>query len=92
MLFRSGIVQKPALCMEPPAGADPGAALKGKRPIYLADRGGFAEVPVFDGDRLGYGNRMKGPAVIETVNTTIVVPDDFALAVDAVGTCVLDIL
>jgi len=47
-------------------------------------------VPVFDGDRLGYGNRIKGPAVIETVNTTILVPDDFALAVDAVGTCVLD--
>jgi hypothetical protein len=32
---------------------------------------------------------MQGPAVIETVNTTIILPDDFALAVDPVGTCVL---
>ena len=89
-LVATGIVQKPALCREPAVGADPVAALKGKRPVYLSDRGGFLEVPVFDGDRLGYGNRIKGPAVIETVNTTILVPDDFALAVDAVGTCVLD--
>jgi N-methylhydantoinase A len=88
-LIATGIVPQPALAIEPQAGADPATALKGKRPIHLAERGGFIEVPVFDGDRLRHGNRMKGPAVIESVNTTILVPGDFALAVDAAGTCVL---
>ena len=31
----------------------------------------------------------KGPPLIETVNTTIVVAEGFHLRVDAVGTCVL---
>jgi N-methylhydantoinase A len=87
-----GLVPQPALAIEPQAGAEPATALKGKRAIHLAERGGFIEVPVFDGDRLRHGNSLKGPAVIESVNTTIVVPGDFALAVDAAGTCVLSAL
>jgi len=88
-LVADGIVPKPVLAAEPHAGEDPAAACKGARPIYLPDRGGFCEVPVYDGDRLRHGNRIEGPAVIETANTTIVLPDGFALVVDAVGTCVL---
>ncbi len=88
-LVATGLVQKPVLAAEPHAGEDATAARKGARPIYLPERGGFAEVAVYDGDRLRHGNRMRGPAVIETVNTTIILPDGFALAVDAVGTSVL---
>ncbi len=88
-LVATGIVPKPALAAEPRAGDDPAAARKSTRPIYLPERGGFCAVPVYDGDRLRHGNRMAGPAVIETVNTTMILPDGFALAVDAVGTCVL---
>ena len=88
-LVAIGIVQKPVLAAEPRACADSAAARKGRRPIYLLGRGDFCEVPVCDGARLQHGNQMQGPAVIETVNTTIILPDGFALAVDPVGTCVL---
>ena len=88
-LVATGIVQKPELTTEPRAGTDASAARKGDRPIYLSERSGFFEVPVFDGDRLRHGNCLRGPAVIEAVNTTIVLSDGFSLAVDAVGTCVL---
>ncbi len=88
-LVAIGIVQKPVLAAEPRACADSAAARKGRRPIYLLGRGDFCEVPVYDGARLQHGNQMQGPAVIETVNTTIILPDGFALAVDPVGTCVL---
>jgi N-methylhydantoinase A len=84
-----GLVQKPALPMEPFAGADAQAALKGRRSMYLGSCDDFVAVDVYDGDRLRHGNTLAGPALIETVNTTIVLSDSFRLTVDAVGTCVL---
>ena len=88
-LVATGIVQKPALTAEPRVEADASVARKGDRPIYLPERGGFFEVPVFDGDQLRHGNQLRGPAVIEAVNTTIILPESFSLAVDTVGTCLL---
>ncbi len=88
-LVATGGVEKPPLPREPAAGDDPGAAVKGRRPIYLPDVAAFANVTVYDGDALRHGNWIAGPAVIETVNTTIIVHSDFDLVVDAVGTCVL---
>jgi N-methylhydantoinase A len=84
-----GLVRKPALPMEPFAGADAHAALKGRRPMYLGSCDDFVDIDMYDGDRLRHGNTFAGPALIETVNTTIVVSDGFSLTVDAVGTCVL---
>jgi N-methylhydantoinase A len=90
-LTATGLVDKPKIPVTAMAGQDPRAAHKNNRPIYLPLRDAFIEVPVFDGDRLEHGNTIFGPAVVESVNTTIIVPDDFDLRVDAVGTCVLTI-
>ena len=84
-----GRVEKPVLVEEPFAGADPKPAFKGRRSMYLPSQAAFVEVDVFDGDRLRHGNRLSGPALVESVNATIVVPDGFALAVDSLGTSVL---
>ena len=88
-LVATGLVQKPNLIEEAKTADDVSTALKGRRSIYLAAISGFADVPVFDGDKLRHGHEVEGPAVIESVNTTIIVPGDFSLSVDAVGTCVL---
>lgn len=84
-----GLVEKPELPVEAVASVNVGAARKGRRPIYLGSREAFADVPVYDGDKLRHGHVLEGPALIETVNTTIVVPDSFHCRVDAAGTCVL---
>jgi N-methylhydantoinase A len=86
-LAATGIVRKPVLPVEPRSGED--SPRKGERAIYLPGRNAFAPVPVFDGDGLRHGNRILGPAVIEAVNTTIILPGDWDLDVDAVGTCIL---
>jgi N-methylhydantoinase A/oxoprolinase/acetone carboxylase beta subunit len=49
----------------------------------------FAQVPVYDGDRLGHGQRVDGPAIIESVNTTIVVPAGYRAEYDAMDNCLL---
>ena len=64
-------------------------ALKGRRPVYLPERERFARVPVYDGDRLCHGNRVAGPAIIESVNTTILVPSGYGAQYDALGSCIL---
>lgn len=87
-----GQVEKPSLPHEPFAGEDASRALKGRREIYLQSRGGYLEVDVYDADKLAHGNHFKGPALVESVNSTIVVPEEFSLTVDALGTCILQMI
>lgn len=61
------------------------AAKRGKRSVYWADLKKGVATPVFDGALLVPGNRIKGPAVIETTDTTVAVQPGCALAVDAHG-------
>ena len=84
-----GVTDKPSLERQRRAGASCARALKGRRPIYLPERKGFRSVPVYDGDRLVHRNRLRGPAIIESVNTTIMVPAGYAAEYDPVGSCVL---
>jgi N-methylhydantoinase A len=66
--------------------AVPGArALLGKRNIYWAELKKAVTSPIYDGALLVPGNRMRGPAVIETTDTTVVVHPGRALEVDAFG-------
>jgi N-methylhydantoinase A len=88
-LAASGVTEKPPLAREPRRAPSPAAALKGRRPVWLAARARFGRVPVYDGERLGHGNRLAGPAVVETANTSIVVPPRWRAEYDAVGNCVL---
>jgi N-methylhydantoinase A len=55
------------------------------RPIYWADLQRQEETPIFDGAHLRPGNRIVGPAVIETSATTVVVHPGRTLAVDGFG-------
>ena len=84
-----GVTDKPSLERQRRAGASCARALKGRRPIYLPERKGYRGVPVYDGDRLVHGNRLAGPAIIESVNTTIMVPTGYAAVYNPVGSCVL---
>jgi N-methylhydantoinase A len=61
------------------------AALRGRRPVYLPDLKDFSELEVWDGDHLPKGARLKGPVIVEQVNTTIFVPSQYELELDQFG-------
>jgi N-methylhydantoinase A len=63
---------------------DPQAG-RGKRSIFWADMKKIVSTPIYDGALLAPGNRIKGPAVIETTDTTVVVHPGRSLRVDAFG-------
>jgi N-methylhydantoinase A len=60
-------------------------ASRGKRSVYWADLKRTSSTLIYDGALLVPGNRITGPAVVETTDTTVVVHPRRALAVDAYG-------
>lgn len=67
-----GRVDRPAL-PRLAAGDAPADAIRSRRPMIFSADGAAIEGPVYDGERLGAGATIAGPAVIEEVTTTIVV-------------------
>ncbi|MEW5888095.1 MAG: hydantoinase/oxoprolinase family protein [Pseudomonadota bacterium] len=84
-----GTTDKPAYRQEAWAGEDADAALKGRRSVYIPESQAFQEVPVYDGHKMGYGNRVDGPAMIEQETTAIFVSASYDCVVDAYGSFAL---
>jgi len=55
------------------AGSGAEAARKGSRPAYFREAGDFVPTAVYDRRRLGVGDRIAGPAVVEEEGSTLVI-------------------
>ena len=71
--------------------ADGPAAPKGKRRVYFAEAGGFADAPIYDRYRLLAGMQFTGPAIVEERESTIVVDPGTRATVDRYGNLHLDL-
>ena len=80
-----GITDKPTFREEHYAGEDASAALKGKRRIYVPEEDQFQTALVYDGHATRFGYRITGPALIEQVNTAILVTAGFDCVCDKFG-------
>jgi len=67
------------------SGTIPQAAVRKRRDIHWPDLNKHRATPVFDGERLISGNEIKGPAIVETADTTVVVHPGTTLRLDALG-------
>ena len=84
-LLSIGKTIKPKFLQEEYDGEDPKNAFKKKRKVWLPLKRVFEEVPVYDGAKLRYGNKVEGPAVIEQVNTTTFVTPEYSVLCDKYG-------
>jgi N-methylhydantoinase A len=64
-------------------------ALKRRRPVLWSLTKGYEETPVYDGNRLAFGHKIAGPAIIEEPATTVVIPASYVCAVDSVKNYIL---
>jgi N-methylhydantoinase A len=80
-----GVSPKPQLKALPPGTGDFQAAMKGHRAVWFGETGGFASCPIVDRYRLGWGDVVPGPAVIEELDSTTVVHPDYEARVDRYG-------
>jgi N-methylhydantoinase A len=68
-----------------PAGA--GAAAQGSRSVFFGDR--RHDTPIYSRERLGTGDEISGPAVIEEFGSTLPLHPGFTAGVDRVGNLVV---
>ena len=79
------------------AGA-PAAAREGSlnpavtRQVYFDDPAGFVACPVYDRGSLMPGDAFRGPAIVEQMDCTTVVPPDFGVRVDDAGNLLLKLV
>jgi N-methylhydantoinase A len=84
-----GLTDKPHYRRETWAGTDASAAAKGRRRVYIPETNAFTEVPVYDGHRMRFGNRVAGPAMIEQETTAIFISASYDCVVDVYGSFAL---
>ena len=79
---------KPAIPKMELVSENPQKALKGKRKVYFKE--GWLDTDIYALVSLQPGNRLKGPAIVEGNDTTLVVPKNFMLTVDEYQNMVLE--
>jgi N-methylhydantoinase A len=75
---------RPEIRVAPP-GWEASRARKGSRPVYFPEPAGFVDCPVYDRFALAPGRRLRGPAIIEEPESTVVIGPGGAATVDPEG-------
>jgi N-methylhydantoinase A len=83
-----GLTPKPPLPEMAPGVAS--EALRGHRPVWIAEERGFVRAPVYDGEGLGSGARLGGPAIVELPTTTVVLGPGWRCETDRHGSFLLE--
>jgi N-methylhydantoinase A len=75
----SGVTPKPELARHPRAEGEPQPV---SRRRVLFEEGAHDETPVYDRAALGPGHVLSGPAIVEQLDSTVVVPPGWRAEVD----------
>lgn len=68
---------------------DVGRSEKGERPVFVSERAGFLNCPVYDRERLAPNSVMNGPAIVEEHECTIFIGPKATGSVDAARNIVM---
>ena len=81
-LEANGVVRKAELRTHPEAGPDASAAIAHHRDVWLAETKSFVSTPIYARERLRPGNHFIGPAIVEQMDATTLVPPGMTAQVD----------
>ena len=74
-----------------PRGLDaPAKALRGQRQVYFDDAGGFVSCDIYDRAKLAPGSSVDGPAILENVDSTVIVDPEWRARIDDHGNCIME--
>lgn len=71
---------------------DVGAAQKASREVYLDPARGFEAIGVFERERLQHGHALEGPVLVESAQTTLLVPHGWHLEIDEYDNAILEVV
>jgi len=78
-----GLVPKADVVSYPEGGPSPENSLKGHRKVCFDPQAGYVTCPIYGMEGLAPQNRINGPAIIEQMGSTIIVPPTERAVVDA---------
>ena len=84
-----GSISRPRTVELTSSGGDLAAALKTSRAVYFAESGGRVDCPVYDRYRLQPDFELRGPAIVEEVDSTTVIHPGYRAVVDRYGNLLL---
>ncbi len=90
-LIGIGKVDRPRLRQLPAAEGSAERALKARRLVYFSEAGGLVDCAIYDRGQLMAGDKIAGPAVIEQMDSTTVLPPDAMLTADRHGNLIISI-
>jgi N-methylhydantoinase A len=68
---------------------DPAGALVGQRSVYFDDGAGFLPCPIYHRALLAPGSEIEGPAILENLDSTVIVEPGWSARVDDYGNCII---
>ena len=71
--------------------ANPSSAFKGTRKVYFEEAGEFIDCNTYERSRLKANNLIAGPAIVEQMDTTTVLPPGETAEVDKYGTLIVEL-
>ncbi len=85
-----GRLAKPPLAFEPLADTNPAQARIAERDVFFRQASGFTPTSVYRWEKLKPGHVVSGPAVIEAVTTSALVPPGYKARVDGMTNLMLE--
>ena len=85
----SGDVGSIALARRPGGTDSPEKAILDRRQVYFDESNGFVSCNIYRRDGLAPGSSISGPAILEGMDSTVVVNPGWAALVDDYGNCIM---
>jgi N-methylhydantoinase A len=86
-----GSVDRPIIATLPDGGENADQALKGVRQVYFPDAGGQIDCAIYERSKLRAGNLIAGPAILEQMDTTTLVPPGATARAERSGVVIIDV-
>ncbi len=78
-----GAIKRPTFLVRETVGENSADAIKGEREVYFGEASGWLSCNVYDRYKLESGNLIQGPAIVEEIDSTVVIHPGYIARVDS---------
>ena len=68
----------------------PEQAIASQRQVFFDESGGFVDCNIYDRDRLAPGSSINGPAILEGMDSTVLINPGWTGQIDKYGNCIME--
>ena len=84
-----GHLESARLAALSPGSGNPAEARVGQRSVYFDDTAGLLPCDIYNRAKLGPGSAIEGPAILENVDSTVVIEPGWRGRIDDYGNCIM---